>query len=698
MGCGASTEEASNLGEAMAIHAPLKPAVPGRGSLASSSWASSLASSSTLGQPAAAREQAGTGGTGDAVTSRDGANTPSSTSAASRDGAIISSALTPPRRSGQSSPMDLAAEWKRREQIMHKEGYLHQQIPSTDGTIGWLWRWFVSDYGDISVYEQSPGCKPGETLEEKHECCVYWQQRCASIDLAQGTEFVFVVQLLATNQVLTLRASSREDKEAWLDALRVGSELKANRMALAPLVTMLGQHTEQPHAVEHPTLHIDDIYSMGALLGAGQLGRVYKARHRETNAPVAIKIVNKSTISQRLGQKGHMAYRETEIFTKFNMSHPRIVTVVAFVENYKRLCTVMELLEGGDLGVHIAERGNYSEADSAIVTLRLASTMSFLHAQGIIHRDIKPDNIMCCKDHTDIKLVDFGLATLPGSMDPNHFRSIVGTPMFMAPEIGNRSSAGGYYSHAVDVWSAGITLYYMLSGQFPTMIDKSQMQHSALAESEWTHISAGAKNLLRQMVCDSPTRRINTGEILRDSWINSLASEDPDSAELRNRVKTVHSQETSLLELEPSKGVLRELAKTNHHVVEWSMFTSCPSFDLPAAHLISPSGIMEGRNRGQVVRVVAQDQGKMSERTSLHDAAFDEDQPSAFRPIRDALLPSSPRNQRKTLESIAVQSMQRQSAQTATEPESKPNTETKNKPAKNKRMTLKQFQQPSRQE
>ena len=81
------------------------------------------------------------------------------------------------------------------------------------------------------------------------------------------------------------------------------------------------------------------------------------------------------------------------------------------------------------------------------------------------------------------------------------------------------------------------------------------------------------------------------------------------------------------------------------------------------------------------------DQGKMSER-------IDEHQPSAFRPIRDALLPSSPTNQRKTLESITAQSVRRQSAQTATEPESKPNTETKNKPAKNKRMTLKQLQQP----
>lgn len=177
------------------------------------------------------------------------------------------------------------------------------------------------------------------------------------------------------------------------------------------------------------------------------------------------------------------------------MHHPYVVQTRAVIETADWVFIVMELLEGGELQKNIEERHSYTEADAAEVTMRLGLTLGFLHGQGvyvlcvwaaclgslsktravtqtavlhpllswllmllmavaagIAHRDVKPGNILCAADHVDIKLADFGFANFSGDTNGDGFKSHVGTPAFMAPEIGDARIKGGY-SYAVDVWS-----------------------------------------------------------------------------------------------------------------------------------------------------------------------------------------------------------------------------------------------------
>jgi len=117
--------------------------------------------------------------------------------------------------------------------------------------------------------------------------------------------------------------SLQDDKQAWMHAMQFGRGIKAERDGLAPLVKLVAQHGDVPHALEHPTVQIDDIYSMGGLLGTGEVGKVYSAKHRLTDEPVAIKIVDKTKFSARLSAMRRVATREIIVLTKSVLPHSR---------------------------------------------------------------------------------------------------------------------------------------------------------------------------------------------------------------------------------------------------------------------------------------------------------------------------------------------------------------------------------------
>lgn len=108
----------------------------------------------------------------------------------------------------------------------------------------------------------------------------------------------------------------QDEKKAWMYAIQFGKSIKMERDSLVPLVELVGQNGDIPHALEHPTVRIDDIYVMGELLGAGQIGKVYRARHRLTNEAVAVKVVDKTKFSARLSPLRGMASREIIVLTQ----------------------------------------------------------------------------------------------------------------------------------------------------------------------------------------------------------------------------------------------------------------------------------------------------------------------------------------------------------------------------------------------
>jgi hypothetical protein len=185
------------------------------------------------------------------------------------------------------------------------------------------------------------------------------------------------------------------------------------------------------------------------------MGAVYRAVDRETGADVAIK---------RLLDVRHAARFEIEARLLASLSHPRVVKVLDHSSDEQGLYIVMELVHGTDLGAILKRHGNpgLSIGDAVEYVRHGCEALQYVHSQQIVHRDVKPQNMILGDD--GVVLVDFGVARAIGSQEGVDQGTIaVGTPRFMAPEV----FAGGTVSPASDIFSLAATLWTLLIGTPP---------------------------------------------------------------------------------------------------------------------------------------------------------------------------------------------------------------------------------------
>jgi calcium/calmodulin-dependent protein kinase I len=186
---------------------------------------------------------------------------------------------------------------------------------------------------------------------------------------------------------------------------------------------------------------------------------VRAAVNKETGATVAVKVIRKTNISSEdLG----LIKREIEILKL--CQHPNLIQMHDIFENAEYIYIVMELMRGGDLYTYL-EKHSFclSETRARNIIHFLATALYYLHSYGIIHRDIKLDNILLADEaeDSDPKIVDFGLSKLIG---PNELGTEpYGTYGFVSPEILQHLP----YNKSVDIWSLGIVAYILLSGSGP---------------------------------------------------------------------------------------------------------------------------------------------------------------------------------------------------------------------------------------
>ncbi|HVK14285.1 MAG TPA: protein kinase [Gemmataceae bacterium] len=218
-----------------------------------------------------------------------------------------------------------------------------------------------------------------------------------------------------------------------------------------------------PHdgaADDDPALPRIDGYDVEAVLGRGGMGVVYRARHRNLNRPVALKMVRAGAYASRQD----LARFRHEAEAVAGLRHPHIVQVYDCGEAGGRPYFTMELLDGGSLAHKLGGTPMPARAAAELVIV-IAGAAALAHANGIVHRDLKPANILLAADGTP-KVSDFGLAR-PIHDGPGLTASgtRVGTPSYMAPEQAlGRSSAA---RPAVDVYALGAVLYECLTGRPP---------------------------------------------------------------------------------------------------------------------------------------------------------------------------------------------------------------------------------------
>jgi serine/threonine protein kinase len=205
-----------------------------------------------------------------------------------------------------------------------------------------------------------------------------------------------------------------------------------------------------------------DAYEVLSLIGRGGMGAVYRARQRSLDRLVAIKV-----LPQEAGADENFATRfQNEARLLARLQHPNIVAVHdsgATADGH--LFLVMELVEGGDLAQMI-RAGRLSPLQSLDIVARVCDALQYAHQRGIIHRDIKPSNILLSADGV-VKVADFGLAKLHEDGDPASAPTltgtVMGTPEYMAPE----QRLGGAVDQRADIYSLGVLIYEMLTGQVP---------------------------------------------------------------------------------------------------------------------------------------------------------------------------------------------------------------------------------------
>jgi serine/threonine protein kinase len=198
------------------------------------------------------------------------------------------------------------------------------------------------------------------------------------------------------------------------------------------------------------------------LLGSGGMGAVYKARQREIDRLVALKILPPEAASE----PGFAERFTREARALAKLSHPNIVALHEFGHVDGLHYFIMEFVDGLNLR-QLELAGKLSPREALQIIPQICEALQFAHDEGIVHRDIKPENVLLDKKGR-VKIADFGLARILGH-EPEDFRltrarEVMGTPHYMAPEQVEKPQT---VDHRADIYSLGVVFYEMLTGELP---------------------------------------------------------------------------------------------------------------------------------------------------------------------------------------------------------------------------------------
>ena len=254
-----------------------------------------------------------------------------------------------------------------------------------------------------------------------------------------------------------------------------------------------------------------------AKLGEGGMGAIYRARHEALRKDVVVKILPpESAANPRTVERF-----KREAIAAAKLEHPNIVQVLNVGTTDRGLhFIVMQYVDGKNLEDTIQEKGRHGAKEAARIVLEVARGLSAAHKAGVIHRDIKADNILITTQGV-VKLADFGLAKdLNSDMKLTADGAMIGTPLYMAPEIGRVKEIDG----RVDVYSLGVTFYYLLTGvqpfrSFPAIEILSAKAHDKLKPPEHLapDMTEPVRNVLGKMLeKDREKRYPDCDTLIRD--------------------------------------------------------------------------------------------------------------------------------------------------------------------------------------
>ncbi|ORX53259.1 Pkinase-domain-containing protein [Hesseltinella vesiculosa] len=252
-------------------------------------------------------------------------------------------------------------------------------------------------------------------------------------------------------------------------------------------------------------------------IGRGVSGCVKLAANVHTGEQVAIKIISRKLMKESIAVSRAV---ERELAVLQLLHHPNLVDLRHVMQDEQNVYFVMEYLNGGDLYRQLLHKRRFSEQEAKNIFLQLMHALQWCHKHQICHRDIKLENILLDQTKKNIKISDFGMATMQSPDSP--LNTSCGSPHYASPEIVRGIP---YFGPSSDIWSSGVVLYLLLCGHHP-FDDKRTGRLLSKIKSGIYHplprdVSPQVKDLIARMLMVDPCKRITIAEILTHPWLQA---------------------------------------------------------------------------------------------------------------------------------------------------------------------------------
>ncbi|KAL9689149.1 hypothetical protein QQ045_033581 [Rhodiola kirilowii] len=291
-----------------------------------------------------------------------------------------------------------------------------------------------------------------------------------------------------------------------------------------------------------PYVNLEEIYILDKELGRRQFGIIYLCTERSSGIKYACKSISKAKL---IASKDIENVRKEIAILQHLSGQPNIIEFKGAYEDKLNLHLIIELCSGGELSDRITAKGSYSEKEAANVGRQIVNVVHICHLMGIMHRDLKPENFLLASKDEDavIKATGFGLSVFIEEV--RIYRDLVGSAFYVAPEVLKCK-----YGKEIDVWSAGVMLYILLSGFPPFCAETEKGIFDAILEGKlsfeeapWPTVSDSAKDLIKKMLTMDPKKRITAAEALEHPWLKEGRDESdkPMDSAVLIRMKQFHT-------------------------------------------------------------------------------------------------------------------------------------------------------------
>ena len=285
-------------------------------------------------------------------------------------------------------------------------------------------------------------------------------------------------------------------------------------------------------------MFIQNRYEIISRIGSGGMADVYKAKDHKLNRFVAVKVLKK----EYRDDKAFISKFQVEAQSAAGLAHANIVNIYDVGEEAGIYYIVMELVEGITLKAYIEKKGRLSVREATSIALQISAGLEAAHNSGVIHRDVKPQNILISVDGR-VKVADFGIARASTSNTINS--NVMGSVHYSSPE----QARGGYSDEKSDIYSLGITMYEMLTGHVPfdgdtavSVAIKHLQEELHGPKENYPEIPLSTNRIVLKCTQKSPDRRYaNMSELIRDLR-ESLVNPDGDFVKipaLDNKAQTI---------------------------------------------------------------------------------------------------------------------------------------------------------------